>query len=51
MLANGILNFPSIWLKLCSDFIDEWVKIGLPAKLKVKAQGGDNEDLARVKIR
>ena len=26
---------------MCSDFIEEWVKIGLPAKAKVKAQHGD----------
>ena len=26
---------------MCSDFIDEWLKIGLPAKLKVKANFGD----------
>ena len=26
---------------MCSDFIDEWVKIGLPAKVKVQAEFGD----------
>lgn len=26
---------------MCSDFIDEWVKIGLPAKEKVKEEHDD----------
>jgi hypothetical protein len=26
---------------MCSDFIDEWVKIGKPAKVKVIAEFGD----------
>lgn len=25
---------------MCSDFVDDWVKIGLPAKAKVKAEFG-----------
>jgi hypothetical protein len=25
---------------MCSDFVDDWVKIGLPAKAKVKAKFG-----------
>ena len=26
---------------MCSDFIDDWVKIGLPAKAKVKREHPD----------
>lgn len=29
------------WDELGSDFIDEWVKIGLPAKKKVLEEAGD----------
>jgi carbonic anhydrase len=25
---------------MCSDFVDDWVKIGLPAKAKVEAEFG-----------
>ncbi|OIW06666.1 hypothetical protein TanjilG_04060 [Lupinus angustifolius] len=37
---KGLLSFP--WDgKYSTDFIEEWVKIGLPAKAKVKAAHGD----------
>lgn len=29
-----------IWLRFCSDFIEDWVKIGVPAKSKVLAEHG-----------
>lgn len=52
-----LYNFESInhVIGICSDFIDEWVKIGLPAKAKVIAKEGDAdideqcEDCARVR--
>lgn len=37
---NSNSHISSIQL-MCSDFIDEWVKIGLPAKVKVQAEFGD----------
>ncbi|KAL1357040.1 carbonic anhydrase, chloroplastic isoform X2 [Arachis duranensis] len=37
---KGLLSFPYDGA-YSTDFIEEWVKIGLPAKTKVKAQHGD----------
>nr|1EKJ_A Chain A, BETA-CARBONIC ANHYDRASE [Pisum sativum]1EKJ_B Chain B, BETA-CARBONIC ANHYDRASE [Pisum sativum]1EKJ_C Chain C, BETA-CARBONIC ANHYDRASE [Pisum sativum]1EKJ_D Chain D, BETA-CARBONIC ANHYDRASE [Pisum sativum]1EKJ_E Chain E, BETA-CARBONIC ANHYDRASE [Pisum sativum]1EKJ_F Chain F, BETA-CARBONIC ANHYDRASE [Pisum sativum]1EKJ_G Chain G, BETA-CARBONIC ANHYDRASE [Pisum sativum]1EKJ_H Chain H, BETA-CARBONIC ANHYDRASE [Pisum sativum] len=37
---KGLLSFPFDGT-YSTDFIEEWVKIGLPAKAKVKAQHGD----------
>ncbi|XP_027357779.1 carbonic anhydrase, chloroplastic isoform X1 [Abrus precatorius] len=37
---KGLLSFPYDGT-YSTDFIEEWVKIGLPAKAKVKAQHGD----------
>jgi hypothetical protein len=31
-------NFDWLRIGMCSDFIEDWVKIGLPAKAKVKAE-------------
>lgn len=31
-------------IEICSDFIDEWVKIGAPAKDKVIAEGLGGDD-------
>lgn len=35
-----------VLIELCSDFIDDWVKIGLPAKIKVlkEYEGYDFEE-------
>lgn len=38
-------NVASILIGICSDFIDEWVKIGLPAKAKVIENGLGGHDI------
>ena len=40
-----VYNVASILIGICSDFIDEWVKIGLPAKAKVIANGLGGDDI------